>query len=70
MFRLNLPIFRKIRQRRVSREHPEIDSDEEIWNTIRYLDPDRELRKSDIVLGMIWTLVSVSLGLFIFLLHH
>ena len=48
----------------------EIDSDEEIWNTIRYLDPDRELRKSDIVLGIIWTLVFVFLGVFIFLLHH
>ena len=48
----------------------EIDSDEEIGNTIRYLDPDRELRKSDIVLGIIWTLVFVFLGVFIFLLHH
>ena len=29
----------------------EIDSDEEIWKTIRHLDPDRGLRTSDIVLG-------------------
>ena len=47
-----------------------IDSDEEVWKTIRYLDPDGELRKSDIVLGVIWTLVFVLLGVFIFLLNH
>lgn len=47
----------------------DIDS-EEIWNTIRYLDPDRELRKGNVVLGIIWTLVFVFLGMFIFLLHH
>ena len=47
-----------------------IDSDEEVWKTIRYLDPDGELRKGDIVLGVIWTLVFVLLGVFIFLLNH
>jgi hypothetical protein len=43
----------------------EVDSEEQIWNTIRYLDPDSELRKSDIVLSAIWTPVFVFLGLFI-----
>ena len=46
------------------------DTDEEIWKTIRYLDPDGGLRKGDIVLGVIWTLVFVLLGLFIFLIHR
>ena len=47
-----------------------INSDEEIWKAIRYLDPDGELRKGDIVLGVIWTLVFALLGVFIFLLNH
>lgn len=46
------------------------DTNEEIWKTIRYLDPDGGLRKGDIVLGVIWTLVFVLLGLFIFLIHR
>ena len=46
------------------------DTDEEIWKAIRYLDPDGGLRKGDIVLGVIWTLVFVLLGLFIFLIHR
>ena len=46
------------------------DTNEEIWKTIRYLDPDGGLRKRDIVLGVIWTLVFVLLGLFIFLIHR
>jgi hypothetical protein len=46
------------------------DTDEEIWKTIRYLDPGGGLRKGDIVLGVIWTLVFVLLGLFIFLIHR
>jgi hypothetical protein len=58
---------RNVMQNRAS--DTEIDSDEEIWNSIGYLDPDRELRKSDIVLGGIWVLVFISLCLFIFLLH-
>lgn len=45
-------------------------NDEEIWKTIRYLDPDGGLTKGDIVLGVIWTLVFVLLGLFIFLIHR
>jgi hypothetical protein len=48
----------------------EIDSEQEVWNIIRYLDPDRELRKSSIALGVIWTLVFVFLGAFVFLLHY
>jgi hypothetical protein len=39
-----------------------IDSDEEIWNTIRYLDPDGELRRSDIVAVVILILLFVSMG--------
>jgi len=56
------------RQNRVS--NTEINTEQEIWNTIRYLDPDGELRKSDILLGVIWTLVFALLGVFIFLLNH
>ena len=41
-----------------------------LWKTIRYLDPDGGLRKGDIVLGVIWTLVFALLGVFIFLLNH
>jgi hypothetical protein len=48
----------------------EIDSDEEIWKTIRHLDPDRGLRTSDIVLGATWVLCVILLCVFIFLLHH
>ena len=48
----------------------EIDSVEEIWNSIRYLDPDRQVANGDIVLGVIWTLAFVLFGVFIFLLHH
>ena len=57
-------------ERRARASEAEIDSEEEIWNTIRYLDPDRELRKSDIVLRVVWTLLLVLLGVFIFLLNH
>ena len=38
---------RSAKQKRTS--DSEIDSDEEIWKTIRHLDPDRGLRTSDIV---------------------
>jgi hypothetical protein len=48
----------------------EIDLDEEVWERVSYLDPDRELRRSDVVLGVIWILLVVLLGVFIFLLHH
>jgi hypothetical protein len=48
----------------------EVDSDEEVLESIRYLDPDRELRKSDVLLGVTWILLVVLLGVFIFLLHH
>lgn len=47
-----------------------IDSDEEIWNTIRYLDPDGELRRSDIVAVVILILLFVLIGVIIFLLNH
>jgi hypothetical protein len=47
-----------------------IDSDEEIWNTIRYLDPDGELRRSDIVAVVILILLFVSMGVIIFLFNH
>jgi hypothetical protein len=59
---------RNFNQNRAS--DPEIDLENEIWNTIRYLDPDRELTMSNIVVGVIWILLFVFLGMFIFLLHH
>jgi hypothetical protein len=45
---------RNAKQKRTSAS--EVDLDEEIWKTIRHLDPDRGLRKSDIVLGAAWVL--------------
>jgi hypothetical protein len=63
---------RSAKQKRTS--DSEIDSDEEIWKTIRHLDPDRGLKKSDIksdiVLGATWILCVILLCVFIFLLHH
>ena len=59
---------RNAKQKRTS--DSEIDSDEEIWMTIRHLDPDRGLRKSDIVLGAKWILCVILLCVLIFLLHH
>ena len=47
----------------------EIDSDEEIWKSIRHLDPDRGLSKSDIALGATWVLCVVLLCALIFMLH-
>jgi hypothetical protein len=58
---------RNTKQKRTS--DSEIDSDEEIWKTIRHLDPDRGLRKSDIVLGATWVLCVILLCV-LFLLHH
>jgi hypothetical protein len=48
----------------------EIVSDEEVLESICYLDPDRELRRSDVVLGISWILLVVLLAVFIFILHH
>jgi hypothetical protein len=48
----------------------EIDSDEEIWKAIRHLDPDRGLRKCDIVVGATWVLCVILLCVLIFLLHR
>jgi len=48
----------------------EIDPDEEIWRTIRYLDPDQQRRKGDVVFGIIWIVTFVLLGVIIFLLHY
>ena len=45
-------------------------ADEEIWKTIRHLDPDRGLRTSDIALGATWVLCVILLCVLIFLLHH
>ena len=45
---------RSAKQKRTS--DSEVDSDEEIWKTIRHLDPDRGLRTSDIALGATWVL--------------
>jgi hypothetical protein len=47
-----------------------IDSDEEIWNTIRYLDPDGQLRRGDIVAVVVLVLLFLSIGLITYLLHH
>jgi hypothetical protein len=48
----------------------DIDSNEEISKAIRYLDPDRQLENSDILLGVIWILVFVFLGVIMYLLRH
>ena len=48
----------------------EIDSDEEIWKTILYLDPDRELRRGDILFGVTWVFLFLLLCVIIFLFHH
>ena len=47
-----------------------IHSDEEIWKTILYLDPDRELRRSDILFGVTWVFFFLLLCVMIFLFHH
>jgi hypothetical protein len=59
---------RNVKQRSAS--DTEADSAAEIWRIIRYLDPDRELRRSDIVFGAIWVLSLISLCVLIFLLQH
>ena len=59
---------RKFKQH--SSSDTEIDSEEEIWSTILYLDPDREPRTSDVVVFVIWTLLFISIGVIIFLLNH
>jgi len=59
---------RNAKQKRTS--DSEIDSDEEIWMTIRHLDPDRGLRTIDIALGATWVLCVILLCVLIFLLCH
>jgi hypothetical protein len=59
---------RSAKQKRTS--DSEIDSDEEIWKTIRHLDPDTGLSKSDIALGATWVLCVALLCALIFMLHH
>lgn len=59
---------RNVKQQRSN--DAEIDPEEEIWNTIRYLDPDGELRRSDAVVFVIWILLFISIGVIIFLLNH
>ena len=45
------------------------DSEQEICSTIRYLDPDRDLKKGDLLLGIAWVLVLLLVFVFIYVLH-
>jgi hypothetical protein len=42
----------------------------EIWSAIRYLDPDVELRNSDVTVGVVWIIVLLLIFVFIYLLYH
>jgi hypothetical protein len=61
-------VARNVKQNRAN--DSEIGSDEEIWKSIRYLDPDIELKRSDVVFGAAWILLFLLLCLFIFLFSH
>jgi hypothetical protein len=56
--------------RRYKVQETQIDSEQEIWSAIRYLDPDRDLKKRDFSWGIIWILVLLLVCVFIYLLHH
>jgi hypothetical protein len=45
-------------------------SDHEIWSAIRYLDPDVELRNSDVTVGVVRIIVLLLIFVFIYLLYH
>jgi len=46
------------------------DRDHEIWSAIRYLDPDIERRKSDVIAGVAWIVILLLIVLLIYLLPH
>jgi hypothetical protein len=48
----------------------ETDSDQEVWSAIRYLDPDRELKKSDIAWGIALIAAFILVSVVIYLHHH
>jgi hypothetical protein len=47
-----------------------VPSDEEVWNAIRDLDPDSELRRSDIVAIVVSTLLLALIAVVTFWLNH
>jgi hypothetical protein len=48
----------------------ETNSGHEIWSAIRYLDPDIELRNSDVAACVAWIVVFLLMFVFIYLLHY
>jgi hypothetical protein len=59
---------RNFKEKRVNDN--QIDSEEEIWRTIDYLDPDGALGRTDIVVIVIGILLVVLIGVITFWLHQ
>jgi hypothetical protein len=57
-----------VKQKRSS--DSETHANKEIWKTILYLDPDRDLRRSDILFGVTWVFFFLLLCVMIFLFNH
>lgn len=61
-------MVRNLGQHKVNDDY--VDSDQEMWWAIRYLDPDLEPKVGDTALGIIWVAIFLLLCVGIYLLHH